>query len=157
MYLSLQLLELLCACRKSSVSQKSHVLHISASKLRLLKISAMRMTLKRRPHQISANGTDFAHISVTGADFQCVYFPQWYMYTMSCGGLSCVRQGSAEAFGVTWRHSSPLGSDHCYRRTQTPAQLCHSDHFPELSILRLGELVSEYKEGVHKAQIKTPL
>ena len=52
---SLQLLELLCAYRKSSVSQKSHVLHISASKLRLLKISA--------------NGTDF----------QCVYFPQWQL------------------------------------------------------------------------------
>ena len=73
---SIQLLELLCAYRKSTVSQKSHVLHISASQLRLLKISAMRVTLKRSTHQISANGTDFAHISVIGADFQCVYFPQ---------------------------------------------------------------------------------
>ena len=36
----------------------------------------MRVTLKRRTHQISANGTDFAYISVIGADFQCVYFPQ---------------------------------------------------------------------------------
>ena len=51
---SLQLLKLLCAYRKSTVSQKSHVLHISASKLRLLKISAMRVTLKRSTHQISA-------------------------------------------------------------------------------------------------------
>ena len=61
------------AYRKSTVSQKSHVLHISASrfdvleisanKLRLLKISAMRVTLKRSAHQISADGTDFAHIS----------------------------------------------------------------------------------------------
>ena len=34
------------------------------------------MTLKRSAHQISANSTDSAYISVTGADFQCVYFPQ---------------------------------------------------------------------------------
>ena len=38
----------------------------------------MRVTLKRSTHQISANGTDFTHISVIGADFQCVYFPQWF-------------------------------------------------------------------------------
>ena len=60
------------------MSQKSHALHISASrfdvleisasKLRLLKISAMRVTLKRSTHQISASGTDFAYISVTVDD-----------------------------------------------------------------------------------------
>ena len=42
----------------------------------VLKINVMGMTLKRSVHKISASGTDSGDISVTGTDFQRVYFPQ---------------------------------------------------------------------------------
>ena len=47
-----------------------------------LKISAMKVTLKRSAHQISASGTDLGDVSANGTDFQRVYFPQ-------CDELHC--------------------------------------------------------------------